>query len=184
MTTGDNPRASNSSRCHSCGGFFPDLDGSTHRYMTSSPGCWAVYGDVLAREYGDPEYGKVHALTVDCYALQHPGEPSHQSIGSVSTHLMRMCASLEREFALGAPPSALQLVPKEERDIWWLDPPTDLGHVTVLDVHAAASAEAHREAVLAWATSLWNAWSAHQEQARLWLDSYSLNRRLERRQGS
>lgn len=40
--------------CFSCGGLFPDIDGPTHRYMTSSAGCWSVYGEVLAREYSNP----------------------------------------------------------------------------------------------------------------------------------
>ena len=178
------PTASSSSRCHSCRGVFPDMAGTTHRYMSSSAGCWAVYGDVLAREYADPEYGAVHALTVDCYALQHPGDPSPQSIGSVSTHLMRMCATLERGLDAAAPPSGMKLAPKEVRDLWWLDPPAELGRITVLDVHAASSAEAHSEAVLTWATSLWNAWSDHQDQARRWLDAYARNGRLLRGGGA
>lgn len=38
--------------CVGCGGLFPEMDGPTHRYMESSPGCWAAYGEVLARERG------------------------------------------------------------------------------------------------------------------------------------
>lgn len=62
--------------CIGCGGSFADNDGPTHPYMLSSAGCWARYGQVLAREYGDPAlFGAVHRLTVDAYALQHPGLP-------------------------------------------------------------------------------------------------------------
>ena len=69
--------------CLSCGGVFPDIDGPVHRYMKSSPGCWAVYGEVLAREYEDPYFFEVHRLTVDAYAVQHPGSTDRQSIQSV-----------------------------------------------------------------------------------------------------
>jgi hypothetical protein len=44
--------------------------------MLGSPGCWAAYGRVLEREYSDPVlFGAAHRLTVDAYALQHPGDP-------------------------------------------------------------------------------------------------------------
>jgi len=44
----------NVAKCPGCGGTFPLLGGPVHRYMESSPGCWAAYGVVLAREYSDP----------------------------------------------------------------------------------------------------------------------------------
>jgi hypothetical protein len=39
--------------CLGCGGLFPDGDGPTHRHMESSRGCWAAFGELSAREYGD-----------------------------------------------------------------------------------------------------------------------------------
>ncbi len=166
--------------CPGCGGLFPDGDGPTHRYMESSPGCWAVYGEVLAREYSDPACWATHRLTVDAYAVQHPGRPSPQAIGSVSMHLMCICATLERGLDPGEAPAALRLVPKEMREVRWLEPPADPIEVTVLDVHAAASAAGHVEAVRAWATALWTAWSDHHEQVRSWLDAYALEPRYRR----
>ena len=65
--------------CFSCGAQVPDVEGPTHRYMLSSPGCWAVFGEVLAREYSNALYMKNHRLTVDAYAVQHPGKPSRQA---------------------------------------------------------------------------------------------------------
>jgi hypothetical protein len=63
----------NSIPCIGCHALFPDVDGPVHRYMESSPGCWASYGEVLVREYTEPSYFGVHRLTVDAYAVQHPG---------------------------------------------------------------------------------------------------------------
>lgn len=74
--------------CMWCSGAFPEVAGPTHKYMQSTPGCWAAFGRVLAREYGDQRYFAVHRLTVDAYAIQHPGIPSRQSIQSVSHALM------------------------------------------------------------------------------------------------
>ena len=60
--------------CPGCGALFPDIKGATHRYIESSPGCWAADGEVLAREYADPAvFGRVHRLTVDTCAVQQPG---------------------------------------------------------------------------------------------------------------
>jgi len=54
-------------------------DGPAHAYMLSSPGCWAAYGELLAREYSDSAYRRLHRLSVDAYALQHPGIDTPQS---------------------------------------------------------------------------------------------------------
>lgn len=164
--------------CFACGGEFPDSDGPTHRYMESSPGCWATYGEVLAREYSDAECWSVHPVTVDSYAIQHPGRPSPQSINSVGLHLMRMCATLERGLPADAAPRMMQLIAKERRPLHWLEPPGDLGSITVRDVHAASSSREHCDVVMAWGESLWLAWSPHHAQVRAWLDSYSENSSL------
>jgi len=63
-------------RCFGCGGLFPDVSGPTHRYMEATPGCWAAYGEVLARQYVDAGYATAGQMTVDAYAVQHPGTAS------------------------------------------------------------------------------------------------------------
>lgn len=51
----------------------------------------------------------------------------------------------------------------------WIEPPTNLGELTVRDVLDADGPEAHLAAVQAWAQSVWRAWTPHHEQARAWL---------------
>ena len=47
--------------------------------MHSSPACWAAYGQVLEREYSDAVlFGHAHRLTVDAFAVMHPGDPSER----------------------------------------------------------------------------------------------------------
>lgn len=81
--------------CRGCGALVPCGDGPTHRYIGASPGCWAVFGEVLAREYSDRRYWPVYQLTVDAYAVQHPGEPSRQTIQSAAIHLISLYSVLE-----------------------------------------------------------------------------------------
>ena len=88
---------SNSNACPGCGLVLPALEEPAHPYLGASPACWAVYCDVLAREYGDPAYFRVHQFTVDTYAVQHPGMPERRSIQSVALHLIALCLVLEGE---------------------------------------------------------------------------------------
>jgi len=154
--------------CCACGAMVPDVEGPTHRYMASSPGCWAIYGEVLAREYSNALYAKNHRLTVDAFAVQHPGQPSRQAIRSVCLHLCSLCAVHEH----GVPPhqaTALLQELADRVDYEWLEPPSSLGVVTVADVHATSNPEAHLREVEAWAHSAWSAWRAHKDKINAWI---------------
>ncbi len=82
--------------CFSCGALVPATDGTTHDHMLSSPGCWAIYGEVLAREYERPAYMADHRLTVDAYAVQHPGEPGWSAAYPPCSRSASSCASSAR----------------------------------------------------------------------------------------
>ncbi|HVC37091.1 MAG TPA: DUF5946 family protein [Gammaproteobacteria bacterium] len=155
--------------CMGCGGSFADIKGPTHRYMESCPGCWAAYGEVLAREYSDPAYFQVHRLTVDAYAVQHPGQLSAQSIQSVAVHLIRLCLLLEQGLDMPHANAAMLTAVKSKGSYTWLAPPPSLGSMTIADVHGAKDAEEHKRLVRAWAASAWSAWSPHHETIHRWL---------------
>jgi hypothetical protein len=137
--------------------------------MASSPACWAAYGEVLAREYSDPAYFQVHRLSVDAYAVQHPGKPSPQSIQSVAVHLVRLCLLLERGLPMERANAGMLKASEREESYVWLEPPANLGGVTVTDVLKAQGVEAHMAAVRGWAGSAWRAWMPHHETVRSWL---------------
>ena len=155
--------------CIGCGGQFPDIEGPVHRYMTSCPGCWAAYGEVLAREYSNPAFYVVHRLSVDTYAVQHPGHPSRQCIHSVGLHLIRLCLLIERGLSMEHANAAMLAAGKRKDGFVWLDPPASLGDLTVADVVDARTPEAHKRAVNAWARSAWNAWTPYHDTVRAWL---------------
>jgi hypothetical protein len=138
--------------------------------MGASPSCWALYGDLLARQYEDPAHGTHLRPAVDAYAVQHPGVPERRSIHSVCFHLMRLCLVVER----GADPRRTAgLAPQlfvVYADFRWLEPPSPNGRLTVADALAARDADANAAAILAWAEDVWSAWSAHHETVRGWLD--------------
>lgn len=157
------------SKCPGCGGLFDDIPGPTHRYLESSPGCWAVYGEVLAREYSDPKYYAVHRLSVDAYAVQHPGRPAPQTIQSVAVHLISLCLVLELGVNIKRATLAMKSAVEHKDSYAWLTPPESMGSVTVADVHQAKDAKEHIRLVRTWATSAWTAWSLHRATIESWL---------------
>lgn len=160
--------------CVGCGAMFAPFDGPVHRYMESSPGCWAAFGEVLTREYSDFAYARAHRLTVDSYAVQHPGQSSPQSIQSVALHLISLCLVLEHEVSMQRATEALQKGAKYKSSFVWLDPPIMRGAITVADVQAARNSEKHVQSVWLWARSTWAAWSHHHERIQAWLQKLGL----------
>ena len=151
---------------------FPASAGPVHRYVESSPGCWAVYGEVLAREYGDAAYFLVHRLTVDAYATQHPGQPSPRSIQSVAIHLVSLCLTFEHHLPAELATAAMQAAAKGKAAFRWLEPPLVRGRITAADVHRAGSVKEHSQTVWTWAEDVWAAWSAHHGTIRAWAKPY------------
>lgn len=145
-----------------------DSEGSVHRYMTSSAGCWGGFGEVLAGDYSSRERMCVHQVVVDAYAAQHPGDGSMpQQVQSVGLHLMTLCLFLEQgtDPALGAvlhrkmvrKPSFTRL----ER--------TGVGELTWRHLPKSGDPDTFREAAYGWATSVWRTYQDAQPTVRLWL---------------
>jgi hypothetical protein len=154
--------------CAGCGAAVPGIDGPTHRYLGASAGCWAVFGEVLAREYSDSRFFGIHRLTVDTYAVQHPGVPSRQSIQSVAVHLISLYLTLERGFRPEAATAAMRSALRHKEEFVWLTPPSTLGRLTILDVRAARDVAEHITLVRHWAESTWEAWAPHHGLVRSW----------------
>jgi hypothetical protein len=163
-------RSSGTIHCIGCQALVPDFDGPTHAYIGASPGCWRVYGEVLAREYGEYAYPDCHRLTVDAYAAQHPGVPSRRSIQSVAVHLIWLHLVIERGLTSSAATRLMKPAVQRAHEFAWLDPPSFAGGVTILDVAAAEGLEAHEAMVGRWAESVWSAWRAHHGTVRRWAD--------------
>jgi hypothetical protein len=140
--------------------------------MLSSPGCWAAYGQVLAREYQDQAYYRLHRLSVDAYAAQHPGKDNAQARNSVGVHLSRLCLLLEMGWPMERANAAMVEISAKKRSYPWLEPPQFMGAHTVRDVLEAATPAEHEARVRAWADSVWAAWSEHHATVRGWVEEW------------
>jgi len=135
--------------------------------MTSSPACWAAFNAVIAREFADPVLMAVHQLSVDAWAVQHPGDGSRRAIQSVGLHLASLMAQLE-DGSTG-PEAARRIqgfatynveLPKLTAPFRWSS--------TVDDVVAACEPETHLTAVRNWAEDVWNDMADHHDFIRKW----------------
>lgn len=158
--------------CFSCEANCLNIEGETHKYMLSSPGCWMMFGEVLAREYEDIRYFRVHQFTVDAYACQHPGKKERRSINSVGIHLCSLYALLELDknsqevIHIRKKLSEKQ---KTEPFFRWLEPPKNMGELTVEYVWKAETPEQHCKRVHEWAASTWEAWQSHHQTIENWV---------------
>jgi CTP:molybdopterin cytidylyltransferase MocA len=155
--------------CPGCGArYAPHASGTTHAYIGASPACWAAFGELLAREFGDRAYGRLHRHTVDVYTVQHPGDDDRRQRQSVAIHLIGLCHWLEHALDAQRVISATQAMLQGDRPDWpWLEPPT-AHEMTVRDVLAAESADEHERLVRRWAELTWEAWHPHHDVVRRW----------------
>ena len=108
-------------------------------------------------------------LAVDAYAVTHPGVPGRQSTPSVWIHLVTLCCTLERGWALDGA-IRLRRVAADAFDGWpWLDRPDSMGPVTAVDVArsvATGDTEAAGRLVDTWVVGAWQAWEVHHPAVR------------------
>jgi CTP:molybdopterin cytidylyltransferase MocA len=151
--------------CHAR--YLPQKLDETHPYIGASPACWATFGEVLAREFGDMNFGRVHRQSVDVYSVQHPGTDDRRQRQSVAAHLIGLCHWLEHGLEFDRLNAITQRLASEDRPWPWLTPPTSYP-MTVVDLVAARDGAEHVELVRRWAETTWTAWSAHHPTVRQW----------------
>jgi hypothetical protein len=139
-------------------------------------GCQSIFDELLARDFSDATYFRVHRLLVDTYSLQHPDRYC-ASAKSLAAHLTGLCALLERggDKALGV--EALRTWLDGKPRIQRPEAPRFRGRLTVADVRPARDPEAYAAAVERWAQCTWKAYSSLHRLARGWV-AEALDRRI------
>lgn len=156
--------------CPGCGLELPKLDAPTPADVGASPACWALYGRLLVCQYGRALPPRLHHLTVDTYALQHPAARNHRSFSSLGPHLIALCLLLERGASPQRTNELLAQILDRPPSCSRLEAPTQNGTITVFDVVAAHNQDEHDRLVEQWATSVWDAWKLHHAAVRSWID--------------
>lgn len=151
--------------CFGCGAPSLNLEGESHAYMLSSPGCWAMFCEIMNREFSDLRYWKGHQFTVDAYAVQHVGlKKDKRAVSSVHIHLAALYGIFEEGLTLNETPNLraqFSQYYKGKNLLQWLAPPASFGQLTVYELWDNEDPDAHYEIAEKWARSTWEAW-AHQ----------------------
>ncbi|OJV94437.1 MAG: hypothetical protein BGO39_22015 [Chloroflexi bacterium 54-19] len=151
-----------------CQALVPDLPasyGPPHTYLGTSPGCWQIYTELTARIVPDMT---VRGLLADTYMVQHPGVSSRQAIQSVVRHLMGLCCVLEMNLSFERAVVVMKKAPVAE--FTWLEPPTFLGPLTVVDLARAFEETIQPDLVREWALTTWQAWGIYHGVVRSWVE--------------
>lgn len=160
-------------RCVGCGGKVEASNGPVHNYMQSSPGCFAAFNELLAAEYSSISLKVVHRLTVDTWAVQHPGgDKDRRAIQSVGLHLARLMLQLQSP----RPPAETNAVMLDfsgkKAMLQQLTQPASF-RVTVSDVVPFAGSPLHAEKVREWAVATWRDWSDQHQYIKNWIAEHS-----------
>jgi hypothetical protein len=159
-----------SGTCPGCGLKLPELNAPTPADVGASPACWALYGRLLVYQYSQALPPRLHRLTVDTYAVQHPAARKHCSLSSLGPHLIGLCLLLERGASPQRTNELLDQILKRLPPFRRLEAPTPNGTIMVSDVAAARNPDEHDRLVEQWATSVWGAWAPHHAAVRGWID--------------
>jgi hypothetical protein len=158
MTPGEMSQRDALSSCESCGAAAAGL-----------AACRSLFDELLAREFGDYRYARLHRLMVDTYALQHP-EEYMRSAKSFAAHLTGMCAAMETEDAAAINRTVQQWLNGPRQ----IERPADVpagqrGAVTITYVHDTSEPDEYLQRIQEWARSTWSAWASHHALARGWI---------------
>jgi hypothetical protein len=160
----------NSGTCPGCGIKLPELNAPTPADVGASPACWALYGRLLVDQYSQALPPRLHRLTVDTYAAQHPAARNYRSFSSLGSHLIGLCLLLERGASLQWTNELLVQILERPPSCRRLEAPTPNGTIMISDVATARNPDEHGRLVEQWAASVWDAWAPHHVAVRGWID--------------
>jgi hypothetical protein len=159
-------------RCPGCGTLLKPVDGPTHSYMISSPACFEIFTRILASEYSNAELLATHRLTVDTYAVQHPGsDKTRQQIQSVGLHLARLSLQLQKLMPSREANDIMVRLGKHKSTLVYLEPPQSFS-ITVSDIEPYIGGKKHISMIKEWAAETWMDWSEHHNYINSWTSQY------------
>ena len=133
-------------------------------------GCRSVFEELVARDFSDVRYFRVHRLMVDTYALQHPDDYC-ASAKSMAAHLTGVAWLLDRDVSRATGSAALRRWVEAHPDLERPTPPAFRGALTIADVRVAKEPRAYADAVDRWARSTWEAYAPLHAIAHEWIQA-------------
>jgi hypothetical protein len=136
--------------------------------IASKQECKDFFETILAKEFSDYRYGKIHRLTVDAYCLQHPNVYMI-SAKSFAAHLVGMCCAMEYE----NDSDLLRALQKWLNGKKSLEKPEMLkqfGNLNISHLAAATNPIEHSKLVREWAEAVWKDYAVYHDLAKDWIE--------------
>ena len=130
---------------------------------------YGIFDAIIAKEFSDYRYARVHRLTVDAYALQHP-DPYMVSTKSFAAHLTGIRCAMEYE----NDPNLLRILQQWLNGKKQPEKPKlleNVGSLTISHVVNAGDGKEHAKWVNEWAENVWNAYAIYYNLAREWIET-------------
>jgi len=156
-------------KCYGCfGEFLKSEDYASeqkpHPYVGAIHECWLTYSELLAKEFSDMEYFKVHRITADTYPAQHIGDQqSRRARQSANLHLIALYLNFSKGFKVESIIHFLSqatIIKRNWPPVLQIQNPQWL---TVNDVIKAKNVREHTLYVREWGKSVWDAYSDYHE---------------------
>ena len=134
-----------------------------------------MFGKILEKEFGNPNYRLNSRWTTDAYAIRHYGKASvPQAVKSVNHHLIRLTFHFDYKMTVKQCDSAFRSLTQLKGNFKWMVPPENVGNITVADVMKAKSSQEHLKLVEEWAYEAWMAWKQHHLSIRYFIETHYL----------
>ncbi len=127
--------------------------------------CLKLFEEIIAKEFGDYRYGKIHRLTVDAYSLQHP-DKYMRSGKSFAAHLTGVYVALQLKDPSGVNRAVQKWLGTNPKIVKPDALPKQKENITITFIHNAVDAGEHERRVREWARAVWSAWSEHHALAK------------------
>jgi Family of unknown function (DUF5946) len=136
--------------------------------LESGQKCKELFEAILAKEFSDYRYGKIHRLTVDAYCLQHP-DVYMVSAKSFAAHLVGMYCAMKYD----GDADLLKDLQKWLNGKKQLVKPAmlkEFGDLTISHLAVAKDADDHSKLVKEWAESAWESYAVYHDLAKDWIE--------------
>ena len=125
-----------------------------------------MFGEVLAKDYGEYEYPDAHFQIVDAYMARILSFTTASARRSLAVHLIGLLCMVELGLSGDEAGRIHAKVFPEKHDVPAFEPVPPMSDLTVAFIHSARDIEEHTVRAGAWAEAVWRAWSPHHARIR------------------
>ncbi len=149
-------------QCFGCLDYFQSTaeHSISHPYVGAIPACWHVYTNLLAQEFTNPDFFKIHRITVDAYLAQHIGDQQdRRARQSSNLHIISLYLYFEKKLSTNMVLNFLKKATENKHDWPAIFQLREANWKTILDILETKNASDHIKQITEWGRSVWDAYT-------------------------